>query len=199
MDAQKYAEKRYATPDQRHVHQKESQAVLKLLKELRFRDVLDVPCGYGRFTRLFLDLGAQVVCADLSREMLEVARKRLFPFKPAPLVVADIRALPFDQGSFDLVFCMRLLQHMEKSEDRMAALAEMARVTRRWVLVSFYRTNPWHRLVRGLRGMESRITMIPEDTFREEARAARLRVVRLIKPLGFYHAQTLALLGKPLP
>ena len=93
---------------------------------------------------------------------------------------------------------MRLLQHMEAPEDRMAALKEMGRVTRRWVLVSFYRTNPWHRLVRGLRGMESRITMIPENAFREEAASAGLRVVRLIKPLGFYHAQTLALLGRSL-
>ena len=37
--------------------------------------VLDLPCGTGRLTRLLLQAGFKVTCADLSKEMLELATK----------------------------------------------------------------------------------------------------------------------------
>jgi SAM-dependent methyltransferase len=46
---------------------------------------------------------------------------------------ADIFQLPYESGSVDLVFCSEVLEHVPNPE---LALAELARVSRRWLLIS---------------------------------------------------------------
>ncbi|MBU2638191.1 MAG: class I SAM-dependent methyltransferase [Nanoarchaeota archaeon] len=84
---------------------------------------LDVGIGSGDLeTSLSL---ADVTGIDLSSKMIEECR-RLHPhFK---LYVCDAEALPFDNESFDFVYCRNLLQHFE---DPSKAFAEMYRVTKR--------------------------------------------------------------------
>lgn len=55
--------------------------------------VLDIACGGGRHARALQELGHEVVCLDLSEELLAGA-------DGLPRVRADMRALPFD-SSFD--------------------------------------------------------------------------------------------------
>src|SRR3989344_2652577 len=52
-----------------------------------------------------------------------------------PDVVGDIRALPFKDGEFDVAGAFEVLEHMPFEESE-RALAELARVTRRNVLIS---------------------------------------------------------------
>jgi SAM-dependent methyltransferase len=62
---------------------------------------LDVGCGGGHLIPPVLELGWEVVGADLSADQLAVARTRL----PAvELVRADATALPFDDESFDAAY-----------------------------------------------------------------------------------------------
>src|SRR6476469_7895180 len=60
--------------------------------------VLDVACGAGRHTRAFRSAGARCVGVDLSAALLRVART----VTDAPLVRADMRALPIRPESLDL-------------------------------------------------------------------------------------------------
>jgi SAM-dependent methyltransferase len=60
--------------------------------------VLDVACGPGRHTRLFAEAGARVTGLDLSMVLLRHARE----VTTAPLVRADMRALPIAPGAIDL-------------------------------------------------------------------------------------------------
>lgn len=71
---------------------------------------LDFGCGVGRFTELLRDAGLDVTGVDASTEMLEVAR-RDHP-EARYLRVATRAKLPFDDGSFDLVFTCTVLQHV---------------------------------------------------------------------------------------
>jgi demethylmenaquinone methyltransferase/2-methoxy-6-polyprenyl-1,4-benzoquinol methylase len=93
--------------------------------------VLDVAGGTGDLARAFAKrvgpTGA-VVLSDINAAMLRVGRDRLLDEGLAvPAVLADGEALPFGEGSFDVVtvaFGLRNMTHKER------ALAEMRRVLR---------------------------------------------------------------------
>jgi SAM-dependent methyltransferase len=83
-------------------------------------DVLDVGCGPGTITD---DLAARVapgrvIGVDAVAGVMTGARNR---------AAADVCALPFDDGTFDVVHAHQVLQHVA---DPVAALREMARVCR---------------------------------------------------------------------
>jgi SAM-dependent methyltransferase len=113
--------------------------------------VLDVACGTGRYVGMLLHHGYQVVGSDISAEMLEVARRangshpRLLAFEQA-----DAARLPFEDGRFDGVTCMRLY-HRVPPETRLEMLREVRRVGRGWGILFFGMTNPWLAMRRALR------------------------------------------------
>jgi malonyl-CoA O-methyltransferase len=81
--------------------------------------LLDAGCGNAR--RLRGSGAALAVGADLSPEMLARAGE------PAGLAAADLGALPFRGGSFDLVWCRLVVGHLPRVDE---AYAELARVCR---------------------------------------------------------------------
>jgi SAM-dependent methyltransferase len=96
--------------------------------------VLDVGCGQGRHTFEAYRRGADVVSLDLAAEDLGVTRQWCAAIAAAgeapagattTAVRADLRSLPFPDGSFDRVIASEVLEHIV--DDR-AALAEIARV-----------------------------------------------------------------------
>jgi len=92
--------------------------------------VLDVPCGWGRHTRLLAQAGWQTVGADQSLPLLRHARA---PGRGHRLsyAAADLRHLPFAGGSFDAVINVftSLGLFLDDLED-VAALSEARRVLR---------------------------------------------------------------------
>ena len=100
----------------------EHATVLALLPEVRGQIVLDAGCGTGRYLRELGDRGARVIGIDLSPAMLDRARGLT-----RRLARADLRALPFDAMSIDLVVCGLALGDVAELE---LALSEIARVLR---------------------------------------------------------------------
>ena len=91
--------------------------------------VLDVACGTGLITRLAAEqVGptGTVTGVDIAPDMIDVAKA-----VPAPVgshidwQVGDATALPFPDGSFDVVLCQMGLMFLE---DRVEALREIRRV-----------------------------------------------------------------------
>lgn len=106
--------------------------VTSALKEVgRVSWLLDLPCGTGRFTPTLEKKAEQVVSADISREMMEVA-SRSHPSGKASFIQCSVEELPFRDSSFDLTFTMRFLLHLPPPL-RQVALDELARVSKRWV------------------------------------------------------------------
>jgi ubiquinone/menaquinone biosynthesis C-methylase UbiE len=103
--------------------------------------VLDLPCGTGRFWPLLARKEDRtILAADNSEAMLSVAREvnppeLLARVKTFPASAFDI---PMENTSVDHIFCMRLLHHITRPEDRLAMLKEFHRVTRDTVAVSLW-------------------------------------------------------------
>ena len=108
---------------------------------------------------------------------------------PCLCLVGDARELPFPDRRFDLAFSMRLLHRVTKPEERVAVLRELGRVSRGWVLFSFYNCRTYRGLRDRLRGRYAGETC---GTIAAEVAAAGLQLERFI-PVGLLARQTLVL------
>lgn len=100
------------------------------------QQVLDVPCGMGRFTGAIVAAGHTPVGVDLNVGMLQRARQR--HGAAAALIQGNVLSLPFADGAFDAAICFRLLHHLPDNLI-LAALTELKRVARA-ALVTYYDT-----------------------------------------------------------
>ncbi|HVR05893.1 MAG TPA: methyltransferase domain-containing protein [Solirubrobacteraceae bacterium] len=90
------------------------------------RRVLDAGCGVGYGTRLLAQAGAaEVVGLDVADAVIEVARNE--QTAGVEFEVGDLRSLSHPAGSFDLVVCFEVIEHVDE-QDRV--LDELARVLR---------------------------------------------------------------------
>lgn len=95
--------------------------------------VLDLGGGPGHWTAWLLRRGHRVVLADLSPEMLTIARRELGAagLVPDAIVECDARDLAeFGDGEFDAVLALGPFYHLVEISDREAARAEVRRVLR---------------------------------------------------------------------
>lgn len=88
------------------------------------RSVLDVGTGSGVFAEAFAGRGLEAAGCDVNEALLEEARKQV---PGAAFVAGAMERLPYEDGSFDLVFLGHVL-HETDDVDR--ALAEARRVAR---------------------------------------------------------------------
>jgi SAM-dependent methyltransferase len=189
-----YERRRYRGWDQRLVHHREMKILKKFLGIIAASRpgntsayALDSPCGYGRFARLLIDHNFRLASSDLSLAMVQRARlKDTSPRIPVGIVSNLTQGLPFKTNAFTLVFSMRFFHHLHHSADRRSALAEFARASGGWVILSYYQANPLHRLERALR----------RKIKREEAESAGLEIVNVRPLFRGIHAQHIALLRK---
>jgi len=96
--------------------------------------VLDIGCGSGRHSAEVLKFRNIFVCgADLNAEDLKQAESRLnFHDKNGfnkggswGLVSSNITGMPFKAGSFDVIICSEVLEHIPRDTD---AVSEMMRI-----------------------------------------------------------------------
>lgn len=107
--------------------------LLQLALETRPQDVLDVGCSSGYLSRPLSEAGARVVGLELDPEAAEAARGWC-----AEVLVGDVEsiALPFPAGSFDVVLCGDLLEHLRQPEATLARLRPLLRPAGRLVLTT---------------------------------------------------------------
>lgn len=136
--ARLYAE-RFETGSRRRINEREQRAVAKIFEALPdCRSVVDAPSGAGRFAKL-LAAKRELIEADVAFEILEFARERAESAKlPVRFLQGDASKLPLVDASVDCVFCNRLLHHILKAREREVFLREFHRVTRKYVVISFF-------------------------------------------------------------
>ena len=104
------------------------------------RSAIEVGCGEGFSTeklRRMLPRDATFRASDVEQRLVDESRAR----NPGvPIERESIYELPHADNSFDLVFVLEVLEHLD---DPARALAEVCRVSRRWVIASVPREPIW--------------------------------------------------------
>ncbi|MDX6665730.1 MAG: hypothetical protein QOG68_1936, partial [Solirubrobacteraceae bacterium] len=105
--------------------------------------LLDVGCGEGVLTQRWAQrIDGRVVGIDLDDPLLH----EQWATRQAPnldYMVMKAERMPFDADEFDVASAIEVLEHVPDPEH---TVAEMARVARRWLLVSVPREPLWRGL-----------------------------------------------------
>ncbi len=111
------------------------------LDELKGLRVLDAGCGGGRYSKIVAEAGANVVAADHSAAV-EKAAQLCGSLPNVDFVQADLKQLPLEPESFDLVFSTGVMHHDSDTRAVFDAVAKMVRPGGR-MAVWLYRRNQW--------------------------------------------------------
>lgn len=92
----------------------ENRMILKKLGNVCGKRILELGCGAGEASVYFAKQGADVVATDISNGMLklvaEVANRHNVAVQTSKCLSDD---LPFEDGTFDIVYAANLLHHVE--------------------------------------------------------------------------------------
>lgn len=151
------------------VHRRQTEALLKMVTKLKVRSVLDVGCGAGDNLAALAHAMPYLVLsgADVSPEALALAAQRV---PGASLRELDVQSENLNEA-FDLVMAIQVIEHLA---DDAAALRNMARMAKQWVLVTTMRgrMRPSEPSIGHFRNYSNR-------DLREKAAGAGLEVVDL--------------------
>jgi ubiquinone/menaquinone biosynthesis C-methylase UbiE len=123
-----------ANPLQRALIDRFHRKIVAEVVALTPQTFLDAGCGEGFVARRVLDAapGISLTGCDVSHSALEIAAAKN---PEARFVAGSVVDLPFPDGSFDLVGCFEVLEHLPGDLPRQA-LSELSRVARQAVVLS---------------------------------------------------------------
>jgi ubiquinone/menaquinone biosynthesis C-methylase UbiE len=101
--------------------------------------VLDAGCGTGRLSVKLVEAGAEVTALDISPEMLALLEKKNPDIET---VEGDMEDMPFEDGSFDMVFSTMAMVHLKKIEPFMDECYRVLKDRGHFVLVNIHYRKP---------------------------------------------------------
>lgn len=122
----KYLEKGGDTYHEKVVHPN----LLRMLGDVKGKQVLDLACGQGNFSRMLANKGANVTGVDLGKELIELAEKRNkdYKFKIHYFHGSSGDLYMVKDGTKDIAVCVLALQNIEKLSE---TIKEVARVLKK--------------------------------------------------------------------
>lgn len=119
--------------------------------------VLMAPCGHGWFFEKFRRDGIDVVGIDIESHKVDAAAAAVTP--PMKVLEGSILDMPFKDGEFEFIVSNRFILHFN-DEYKAKAMLELARVTKRWLLVHYDYHQSFRLWGRALKG-----AVVPEKDF----------------------------------
>jgi SAM-dependent methyltransferase len=117
-----YAEERSSKSEVEPWKVKERVMFLQAMQNNNSLTMLEIGAGPGQDSLFFKELGFQVVCTDLSPEMVRICKERGLDAR-----VMDYYKMDFPAGTFDAIYAMNCLLHVPKDQIRVV-LGEIYRV-----------------------------------------------------------------------
>lgn len=144
------------------------------------RTLLDLPCGGGRLTPAFAHYAQLVIEADIAIGQILFGRKESGTKTPRVWMTASAFHIPLQDGAVDGTICVRLSHHLPTPSERQRLLEELLRVSRRFVIFTYFDhhslKNRLRRLRRPFNRKDPKLTM----TTAEVAGIARRGGARLV-------------------
>ncbi len=144
----------------------EMPTTLKLLGNIKGKEILDLGCGTGIYAKILTKRGAKVKGIDISEEMIKIARKEnpKVEFK-----VGSMNKLPYRNKEFDIVLAALSISYLR---DWNAVFKEVKRVLNDGGLFVFSTDNPVIESIKKImyKGRKFRII---KDYFKEGLRKER--------------------------
>ncbi len=104
--------------------------IYNFMSDIPRGSLLDVGCGAGHHSKDLSSLGYEVTGIDISvNGLLQAQSVSKADDQKINFVIGDVENLPFDDDSFDVVFCSLILHHFPK---RNKLLKEISRVCKRY-------------------------------------------------------------------
>lgn len=153
VETSNFAKHTNPNPIQKRLIDRFHQKITQIVEAQQPQSVLDAGCGEGFTAEIFLQAmpALDLTGFDPHEPSVELARMR----NPrASFLVGDIYNIPFDDDSFDVVGCFEVLEHLH---DAPRALAELARVARKSVVMSVPH-EPFFCLANAARGKNLDVT-----------------------------------------
>jgi len=160
------------------------------------QEVLDAPCGTGRFLDVLAENPTRVIHAsDFSQDMIDIglAKRPKDISKRVQTFQASAFDLPVPDDFVDCVFSIRFVHHLGESEDRLRLFKEFHRVSRDTVVLSMWvdgnlKAMARHSLEkkRPERAYQNRF-VIPVATIEEEFEVSGFTVEARLDFLKHYH------------
>jgi SAM-dependent methyltransferase len=168
---------------------RESQLIRRCIRRVgRSRAILEIPCGGGRLTPAFADAADLVIEADIAIGQVRYGRQASKADVPRVWMTASAFHVPLRKGSVDGTVCVRLTHHLPTQAERERLFEELLRVSRRFVIVTYFDRHSLKHLTWRLRHPFSRKARKPAMTAAEVAALARANGARLVStaPLSWF-------------
>ncbi|HEX9707622.1 MAG TPA: methyltransferase domain-containing protein [Steroidobacteraceae bacterium] len=127
------------------------------------RVILELPCGGGRMTPAFAGSTDFVIEADIAIGQIHYGRATSTLATPRAWMTASAFHIPLSDDSVDGTVCIRLAHHLPTPAERDRLFHELLRVSRRFVIVTYFDhhslKNLTHRMRHPLRRKPPKLTM----------------------------------------
>lgn len=153
VDTSNYRKHMSDNPIQRRLIDRFHTRITEIVVGLQPSTLLDAGCGEGFVADIFQKAmpGARITGFDVLEDSVKLASLR----NPlASFAVGDIYDTGFEDSSFDVVYCLEVLEHLHEPD---RALRELARVARKHVVLSVPH-EPFFCLANAARGKNLDIT-----------------------------------------
>jgi 2-polyprenyl-3-methyl-5-hydroxy-6-metoxy-1,4-benzoquinol methylase len=119
------------------------ETVQQFTASLQFDHILDIGCGDGSISLPLLPRAKKITLLDLSRNMLALASRRIPSERldDVEMISGDFMGTTLKPQSFDLIFCVGVLAHVDCPEAVIERVAQLAKPGA-WVILEF--TDSFH-------------------------------------------------------
>ncbi len=199
--AKEYDKTRFKTVRGRIFKVLRTRVMNRLLDEFSLKGrTLDIACGTGLISEWLLKNECKVVSGDFSFEMLSVLKEKFSGTNGSLNIVrTDALYLPFQDESFDLVTCFRFINLIPPAS-RMKVQKEVARVSRKYALLSYAADSRYQRSRRCLKGFLGYSSNggfpATKEALSNELRIAGLKIVRTKMLLSLFTEELIILAKK---
>ena len=118
---------------------------------------LDAGCGMGRHARQMARYAQRVVAVDFSRA-IDQASHNVADLNNVDCVQADLLTLPFGDETFDYVYSLGVLHHIDRTEEAIAGLIRKVRPGGRLRVYLYWRRHGWQGRLLSAVTMVRRVT-----------------------------------------